>query len=54
MTESNEMKEQAQEEDILSNIDVAKYFSILVNREADDLITVKKLHKLINICYRFL
>lgn len=47
MTGSNEMKEQAQEEeDILSSIDVAKYFSILVDREAGDLMTAKKLHKL--------
>lgn len=46
MTGSNEMKEQAQEEEVLCAIDVAKYFSILVDREAGDLMTAKKLHKL--------
>ena len=46
MTGSNEMKEQAQKEDILNAIDVARYFSILVDREAGDLMTAKKLYKL--------
>lgn len=46
MTGSNEMEEQAQEEEILNAIDVAKYFSILVDREAGDLVTAKKLYKL--------
>lgn len=46
MTESREIKEQAQKDEILRAIDVAKYFLILVDREAGDVITQLKLQKL--------
>lgn len=46
---SGKMKKHLQKEEILSAIDVAKYFLILVDREAGDTITELKLQKLMYI-----